>query len=66
MDNAASSVVNPLIDAGNIDTVYRDVYLDRARTLLAPLLSLEEFHRLEQQRAALAELPVTISRALAR
>ena len=53
-----------LIDAGNIDTVYRDVYLDRARTLLAPVLSLEEFHRLEQQRAALAELPVTIAHAL--
>ena len=66
MDNAASAVVTALIEAGNIDTVYRDVYLDRARTLLAPLLSLEEFHRLEQERAALAELPVTIARALAR
>jgi hypothetical protein len=53
-----------LIEAGNIDTVYRDVYLDRARTLLAPVLSLEDFHRLEQERAALAELPLTIARAL--
>ena len=64
MDNAANSLMTALIDAGNIDTVYRDVYLDRARTLLAPVLSLEEFHRLEQQRAALAELPVTIAHAL--
>lgn len=64
MDNAANSLVTALIDAGNIDTVYRDVYLDRARTLLAPVLSLEEFHRLEQQRVALAELPVTIAHAL--
>jgi hypothetical protein len=54
-----------LIEAGNIDTVYRDVYLDRARAVLAPLLSLEDFHRLEQERAALAELPLTIARALA-
>jgi hypothetical protein len=66
MDNTASSVVTALIEAGNIDTVYRDVYLDRARTLLTPLLSPEEFHHLEQERAALAELPVTIARALAR
>ena len=64
MDNAASSLVTTLIGAGNIDTVYRDVYVDRARTLLAPVLSPEEFHRLEQQGAGLAELPATIARAL--
>ena len=38
--------------------------MDRARTFLAPVLSLEEFHRLEQHPAALAELPVTIAHAL--
>ena len=64
MDNEASALMTALIDAGNIDTVYRDVYLDRARSVLAPLLSVEEFHRLEQQRAALTELPATIARAL--
>ena len=64
MDNAASSLTTALIEAGSIDTVYRDVYLDRARSVLTPVLSLEEFHRLEQERAALAELPLTIDRAL--
>jgi hypothetical protein len=64
MDTAARVVMTALSDAGNIDTVYRDVYLGRARGLLAPVLSLEDFHRLEQQRAALAELPLTIARAL--
>jgi hypothetical protein len=64
MDNGSSSLVAALVDVGNIDTVYRDVYLDRARALLAPVLSLEEFHRLEQQRAALVDLPPTIGRAL--
>ncbi len=64
MDSTASAVMTALIEAGDIDTVYRDVYLDRARTVLAPVLSLEEFHRLEQDRAALAELPLTITRAL--
>jgi hypothetical protein len=61
MDNA---LVTSLIDVANIDTVYRDVYLDRARTVLAPALPREEFRRLEQQRAALEELPRTIARAL--
>jgi hypothetical protein len=64
MDSTASAVMTALIDAGNIDTVYRDVYLGRARGLLAPVLSREDFHRLEQERAALAELPLTITRAL--
>ena len=64
MASTASAVMAALIEAGNIDTVYRDVYLDRARTVLAPMLSLEDFHRLEQERAALTELPLTIARAL--
>jgi hypothetical protein len=64
MDTTASAVLTALIEAGNIDTVYRDVYLDRARTVLTPVLSLEGFHRLEQEQAALAELPITIARAL--
>src|SRR4029450_7897638 len=64
MDNSLKSLVATLIEVGNIDTVYRDVYLDRARAVVAPRLSLEDFHRLEQQRAALAELPPTIARAL--
>ena len=64
MDSTASAVVTALVETGNIDTVYRDVYLDRARSVLTPLLSLEAFHRFEQERAALAELPLTIARAL--
>ena len=64
MEHAANSLMTALIDAGNIDTVYRDVYLQRARMLLAPVLSLEEFHGLEQQRATLAALPATIAHAL--
>jgi hypothetical protein len=64
MDSTASAVLTALIEAGNIDTVYRDVYLGRARELLTPLLSLEDFHRIEQERAALAELPLTLARAL--
>jgi hypothetical protein len=64
VDTTASSLTTALTEAGNIDTVYRDLYLDRARSALTPVLSLEEFHRLEQERAALAEVPGTIARAL--
>jgi hypothetical protein len=64
VDKTASSVTTALIEAGNIDTVYRDVYLDRARSVMTPVLSLEDFHRLEQERATVAELPLTIARAL--
>jgi len=59
-------VVSRLVDTGSVDTVYRDVYVQRARTLLAGILSAEDFQRLEQQRADLATLPVMIGRALDR
>jgi len=58
------SLVSALVDAGSVDTMYRDLYLGRARTLLSPVMSLEDFHRCEQQQATLAELPVAVARAL--
>jgi hypothetical protein len=57
-------LVSRLIDCGNVDTVYRDVYLQRARTLLAGVLPVEEFRRIEQQEAELATLPLVIGRAM--
>jgi hypothetical protein len=66
---AATSVdpvglVSALIQIGNGDTVYRDAYLQRARTLMAEVLTVEDFRRIEQQTAELATLPLTIGRAL--
>jgi hypothetical protein len=58
------AVVSKLIDTGNVDTVYRDVYLQRARTLLAGAMPVEEFRRIEQQEAELTTLPLMIGRAL--
>jgi hypothetical protein len=60
------SLVSRLTEVGSADTVYRDVYLGRARALLAGVLSLEDFRRIEQQRAELAELPLAIARAMER
>jgi len=66
MGSDSIGLVSALTEAGNLDTVYRDVYLERARTLLDPALPLADFRRLEQQHAELAELPLRIARALER
>lgn len=57
-------LVARLVDAGNVDTVYRDVYLQRARTLLAGAFSVEDFRHVEQQAAELATLSPMIGRAV--
>jgi hypothetical protein len=57
-------LLSKLVDCGNVDTVYRDVYLGRGRTLLANEFPLEEFRRTEQQEAELATLAPTIGRAI--
>ena len=64
MDAEPFSLVATLVEAGSVDTVYRDLYLGRARTLLSPLMSLEDFHHGEQRQKALAEVPVAVARAL--
>lgn len=65
-DGGALGLVSSLIEIGRADTVYRDVYLDRARALLEGELTLEDFRRLEQQQSDLAELPLQIGRAVER
>ena len=64
MGNDANSIAAALIEAGNVDTIYRDVYVGRARTLLNPVVSLEAFQAMKQRRAALASLPLAVARAL--
>jgi hypothetical protein len=64
MDGDPILVVSALIETGGVDTVYRDVYLERARMLLSPVLSREDFQRIERERAALAGLPLAMERAL--
>lgn len=64
MDNAVTTIVTTLIEAGNVDTVYRDVYLDRARALFTHVMPVDEFRRLEHERSVLSALPAAIERAL--
>ena len=49
----ALRVVQLLVDVGEGDTVYRDLYLRRARALLAPVLSAGQYHGLEDASAPL-------------
>jgi hypothetical protein len=63
-DGDALSLVSALIEVGTMDTVYRDIYLGRARMLLEGILSVAEFRHLEQQKAELAALPLLIGRVL--
>jgi hypothetical protein len=58
------ALIAELADIGSVDTVYRDLYLQRARTLMAGVISFDEFRRTEQEQAELATLPVVIGRAL--
>jgi hypothetical protein len=56
--------VAALVQAARTDTVYRDLYMDRARSLLAPMLSEADYQRLERERETSQELPLRIQRAV--
>jgi hypothetical protein len=62
----ALALATKLFETGTVDTVYRDLYLSRARTVLTGVFPLEEFRGIEQQKADLAMLPLAIGRALDR
>ncbi len=57
-------LVSGLIETSKVDTVYRDVYVDRARTLLEGILSADEFRLIERERAQLAGTSLAIARAM--
>lgn len=59
-------LISELMDIGTVDTVYRDVYVRRGRSLLAGVFSIEELRQVEMAQLELATLPVSIGRALQR
>ena len=59
----AITLVGALIEAGSIDTVYRDLYLARAQTLFTPVMSRDEFHGMEKEQSLAAALPLAVARA---
>jgi hypothetical protein len=53
-DDAPASV-RQLLEVAEIDTIYRDLYWQRARTVLAPILPYEEYLRAQQEQSTLAK-----------
>jgi len=68
--SAKAQAAEPRVDPARLvsvtDTVYRDVYIERARMFRGELISPEDFGRIERQQADLPGLPLTIARALQR
>src|SRR5579862_8787084 len=58
--------VDNLIRAADIDTAFRDRYLQRARERLSSLVSKEEYERLKTPAATLDQLMQETQRAVAR
>src|SRR5262245_40666306 len=58
------ALASKLFDIGAVDTVYRDLYVLRARTVLTGVFSADQFRAIEQQKADLAMLPLMIGRAV--
>lgn len=50
------AVIERLLQAGTLDTVYRDLYLVRARTLFEPVLSPADYAALRDREAALEHI----------
>ena len=60
------ALIRRLLTTAKADTVYWDLYLERARQLLAPLLSQGDYRALEKERAGAARLPEQIREAMER
>jgi hypothetical protein len=66
IEAGSRQLVSELIEIGQTDTVYRDVYLSRARTLLGSTLSLAQYRQREPAAAQVEELSLRIQRAVER
>src|SRR3989337_3858391 len=54
--SAKMEIVSRLLEAGRADTVYRDLYLQRAFDYFTPLFSDEEYLRLKSENAEIDHL----------
>lgn len=64
--NSLEGMVSSLIEVSRIDTLCRDLYLQRAADLLRPQLSFEDYRILLRMQAELASLPNEIRNAMER
>lgn len=62
----AAHMVENLTSVGRADTVYRDIYLERARAILSQTLPYDDYRQLIQKRAFLLDLPKKIQASMQR
>lgn len=62
----APALIRRLLTTAKADTVHWDLYLERARQLLTPMLSVADYRALEKERAGAARLPEQIREAMER
>ena len=53
---ATLSLVSQLLEAGNLDTLYRDIYVARAQTLMEPLLPERKYHGFKKMNTEIDDL----------
>ena len=51
--DAAMTTIRKLVDIAKLDVLYRDLYFQRARTLLEPLLSRSSYDYMKENLASL-------------
>ncbi|HEU4343856.1 MAG TPA: hypothetical protein VFU31_20070 [Candidatus Binatia bacterium] len=64
--SAEVSLILRLLEAGNLDTVYRDLYLERAQVLTGALLPHSEYLRLKNSKGEIDDLLRQVAPALER
>ena len=65
-DSEKVLLVSQLLEAGKTDTVYRDLYLERAHVILGALLPYSEYLRLKHSKVDIDDLLRQVAPALER
>ena len=63
-DEDTKEIVRKLLDVHNIDTVYKDIYLHRARVFFSDILPYDRYHDLVLDRSLISKLQNKISIAM--
>jgi hypothetical protein len=65
-NEGAARIVSRLLDIGKLDTLYRDLYFQRARELMEPMFSYSTYARMKESLASLAGVKQQLKAAVGR
>lgn len=63
-DQDKISLVGKIIDVADVDTVFRDIYIEHAKDLLSDTLTVEKYQDIVREKDMLAHLPNSIDEAM--